>query len=101
MNAVVQCINNTPSLSEYLVSDICALTRGEVDRELAEAVKMLRSGHYRSVALNDLKAAMGRHHSRFRGSAQQDAHEFLMYMLDSLYEDLNEADRKQSAQGTR
>ena len=96
MNAVVQCINNTPSLSEYLVSDICALTRGEVARELAEAVKMLRSGHYRSVALDDLKAAMGRHHSRFRGSAQQDAHEFLMYMLDSLYEDLNEADRKQS-----
>ena len=62
---------------------------------LPPLIKVLWSGHYRSVALYDLKDVMGRHHGWFRGSAQQDAHEFLMYLLDFLHEDLNEERRKQ------
>ena len=103
MNAVVQCINNTPSLSDFFVSESyqdfinyeSELSRGEAVQELAAAVKVLWSGHYRSVALYDLKDVMGRQHGRFRGSAQQDAHEFLMYLLNFLHEDLNEERRKQ------
>ncbi|XP_037076197.1 ubiquitin carboxyl-terminal hydrolase 8-like [Pollicipes pollicipes] len=102
MNAVVQCINNTPSLNEFFVREAyqdymnydSELSKGEAAQELAAVVKVLWSGHYRSVALYDLKDVMGRHHPRFRGTAQQDAHEFLMYLLEFLHEDLNEVRKK-------
>ena len=55
MNAVVQCINNTPGLSEFFVNESyqdfinydSELSRGEAAQELAAAVKVLWSGHYR------------------------------------------------------
>ena len=100
MNAVVQCINNTPALRDLFASKssqgaIRNDGEGEVAQELAAAIEVLWSGQYRSVNLHGLRDAMGRHTNRFRCSVQQDAHEFLVLLLDCLHEGLNEVHLKQ------
>lgn len=41
------------------------------------------------VAPRNFKGAVGRHAEQFLGYEQQDAQEFLAYMLDGIHEDLN------------
>ena len=102
MNAVIQCISNTPCIKHLFVSERyqdvinydSELSHGEVAQELAAAIKMLWSGHYKYMALCDLKDVMEKYHGMFCGSSQQDAHEFLMYLLEFLHEDLKGAKAK-------
>ncbi|KAM8843992.1 ubiquitin carboxyl-terminal hydrolase 43 isoform 2-T6 [Spinachia spinachia] len=89
MNAVVQCLNNTDLLAEYLglerykrdlghstirVNGRSADTRpaeGEVTQQLASLT------------------VVSKHGSQFRGNSQHDALEFLLWLLDRVHEDVN------------
>uniref|UniRef100_A0A6Q2YPC9 ubiquitinyl hydrolase 1 n=1 Tax=Esox lucius TaxID=8010 RepID=A0A6Q2YPC9_ESOLU len=84
MNAVVQCLNNTDLLAEYL-----GLGRGEVTEQLASLVRALWTLEYTPQHSVEFKTIVSRYGSQFRGNSQHDALEFLLWLLDRVHEDVN------------
>ena len=108
MNAVLQCLCHTELLAEYFVTDQYRFdirrnnklnakkygTKGELTEQLAMLLKSLWSGHYTAEVSSDFKAIVGKYGSQYRGYAQHDAQEFLLWLLDKVHEDLNIATKK-------
>ena len=106
MNAVLQCLNNTDSLAEYFVMDLCKSDMearrqarrsggcGEVTEQLAVLMKSLWSCCYTPRVTAELKQLIGRQAPQYRGYAQHDAQEFLLWILDKVHEDLNRVVKK-------
>ncbi|XP_040046969.2 ubiquitin carboxyl-terminal hydrolase 43 isoform X1 [Gasterosteus aculeatus] len=107
MNAVVQCLNNTDLLAEYLGLERYKLdlghaavrahgrsaeTRpagGEVTEQLASLVRALWTLEYTPQLSVDFKTVVSKYGSQFRGNSQHDALEFLLWLLDRVHEDVN------------
>ncbi|XP_044260745.1 ubiquitin carboxyl-terminal hydrolase 21 isoform X1 [Tribolium madens] len=104
MNSVIQCLSNTKTLLEYLlqdhyVNDINTTTsamKGALIKAFAEVIKKLWSQEAsdRVVNTSSLKSQIQRFAPRFIGYAQQDAQEFLRYLLEGLHEDVNRVKEK-------
>ncbi|KYB27033.1 hypothetical protein TcasGA2_TC033362, partial [Tribolium castaneum] len=104
MNSVIQCLSNTKTLLEYLlqdhyVNDINTTTsamKGSLIKAFAEVIKKLWSqdASDRVVNTSSLKSQIQRFAPRFIGYAQQDAQEFLRYLLEGLHEDVNRVKEK-------
>lgn len=108
MNAVLQCLCHTELLAEYFVTDqykqdikrnnkINAKkygTKGELTEQLAQLLKSLWSGMYKAEISSDFKNIVGKYGAQYRGFAQHDAQEFLLWLLDKVHEDLNIATKK-------
>ncbi|XP_078718065.1 ubiquitin carboxyl-terminal hydrolase 8 isoform X2 [Lampetra fluviatilis] len=102
MNSVVQCLSNTTSLAEYFLTSqyVNNINRnnplgrkGQVVEEFAVIVRALWSGQYRSITPRDFKFMIGRLNDQFCGTEQHDSQELLIFLLDGLHEDLNQAKR--------
>nr|AAM52759.1 SD04548p [Drosophila melanogaster] len=95
MNSILQCLSNTPQLTEYCISDKYKnyisrsnKTNGQVIEEVAALIKELWNGQYKCVASRDLRYVVGQYQKIFRGVDQQDSHEFLTILMDWLHSDL-------------
>ncbi len=99
MNSILQCLSNFTLPSQYFMRQgigrdlnrSSSDTKGQVAVEFSEILKSLWSGQYKSIAPYDLKRVIGRFNEMFRGSEQQDAHEFLQTLMSYLHSDVNEA----------
>ncbi|XP_053310102.1 ubiquitin carboxyl-terminal hydrolase 43 isoform X2 [Spea bombifrons] len=111
MNAVVQCLSNTDLLAEFLgmgqyraelekiktngeatrrsADEPPSAARGEVTETLAVLVRGLWTLEYTPHLSVEFKNVVSKHGSQFRGNSQQDALEFLLWLLDRVHEDLN------------
>jgi hypothetical protein len=98
MNSIIQCLNNTKELKEYFLSEAYRkdLNRtnplgfgGEIADEFSILVHALWWGHCKTIAPKRFKALIGQFNSQFLANDQQDAQEFLLFLLDGLHEDLN------------
>ncbi|XP_016304425.1 LOW QUALITY PROTEIN: ubiquitin carboxyl-terminal hydrolase 43-like [Sinocyclocheilus anshuiensis] len=102
MNAVVQCLSNTELLAEYLGLEQykCELNerringmmrneevRGEVTEKLASLVRALWTLDYTPQLSVEFKSVVSKYGSQFKGNAQHDALEFLLWLLDCVHED--------------
>ncbi len=108
MNAVLQCLCHTELLAEYFVTEQYKHdikrnnklnskkygTKGELTEQLAQLLKSLWSGFYKSEISSDFKSIVGKYGTQYRGFAQHDAQEFLLWLLDKVHEDLNIATKK-------
>lgn len=97
MNSIIQCLSNTTNLAKYFTDNSYAedlnttndnMTRSQVVEEVAQVIKALWRGHYKSISPHDLKVAVGQHKLQFENYEQQDSHEFLTFLLDWMHNDL-------------
>lgn len=98
MNSVIQCLSNTKPLLEYLLNekylaDINATSssmKGALIKVFAKVIQELwESGSESVVNTSSFKSQIQRFAPRFMGYSQQDAQEFLRYLLEGLHEDVN------------
>ncbi|KAG8128368.1 hypothetical protein E2320_015218 [Naja naja] len=101
MNSALQCLSNTPPLTDYFLEDKYEAEinqdnplgmRGEIAEAYAELIKQMWSGQNSHVAPRMFK--VGRFAPQFSGYQQQDSQELLAFLLDGLHEDLNRVKKK-------
>lgn len=104
MNAVLQCLSNTDQLAEYFVTDTYKgdfnkntktsrqlVASTNVTEQFALLLKCIWSGQYNPVVSSRFKSVVGQTAEQYQGSAQHDAQEFFLWLLDNIHEDLNQA----------
>ncbi|XP_066597159.1 ubiquitin carboxyl-terminal hydrolase 4-like isoform X5 [Prorops nasuta] len=98
MNSVIQCLSNTRPLLEYLLNDqytadinvTTSSMKGALIKAFGEVIHELwEAGSDHVVNTIALKSQIQRFTPRFMGYNQQDAQEFLRYLLEGLHEDVN------------
>ncbi|NXK17270.1 UBP31 hydrolase, partial [Arenaria interpres] len=110
MNAILQCLSNTELFAEFLAleqfrggptppplpaatpgpaADGPPPTPGEVTEQLAQLVRALWTLEYTPQHSRDFKNIVSKNAMQYRGNAQHDAQEFLLWLLDRVHEDLN------------
>uniref|UniRef100_A0A670I4T7 Ubiquitin carboxyl-terminal hydrolase n=1 Tax=Podarcis muralis TaxID=64176 RepID=A0A670I4T7_PODMU len=103
MNSALQCLSNTPPLTDYFLEDEYEPEinqenplgmRGEIAEAYAELIKQMWSGRNSHVAPRMFKTQVGRFAPQFSGYQQQDSQELLAFLLDGLHEDLNRVKKK-------
>uniref|UniRef100_A0A6G1SB64 Ubiquitin carboxyl-terminal hydrolase n=1 Tax=Aceria tosichella TaxID=561515 RepID=A0A6G1SB64_9ACAR len=103
MNAALQCLSNTPPLTNYILTDKFVDDintnnplgmHGEIARTYAELIKVIWSGNHTSFLPREFKCAVSRFAPQFTGFAQQDCQELMAFLLDGLHEDLNRIKNK-------
>ncbi|KAM7035371.1 ubiquitin carboxyl-terminal hydrolase 43 [Acridotheres tristis] len=101
MNAVVQCLSNTAPLAERLALGRYRArgARAEVTHRLAALIRALWTRDYSPQLSAEFKNIVSKHSSQFRGNAQHDALEFLLWLLDRMHEDLGAASPAQQSRG--
>ncbi|XP_054162411.1 ubiquitin carboxyl-terminal hydrolase 8-like [Oppia nitens] len=97
-NAVIQCLLNTTEFSSFFNGKFNINknskfgSNGELVIELAALFRQMAfPSPYKSLAAKDFKNAVCKHFQGFIPGQQQDAHEFLVKLLEKLHEDLNES----------
>ncbi|KAF1522903.1 Ubiquitin carboxyl-terminal hydrolase 31, partial [Eudyptes sclateri] len=107
MNAILQCLSNTELFAEFLAleqfrggpppatagpaADGPPPAPGEVTEQLAQLVRALWTLEYTPQHSRDFKNIVSKNAMQYRGNAQHDAQEFLLWLLDRVHEDLNNA----------
>ncbi|XP_056897311.1 ubiquitin carboxyl-terminal hydrolase 11 isoform X2 [Takifugu flavidus] len=104
MNSALQCLSNTPPLTEYFLRnsylDELNFTnplgmKGEIAEAYADVIKQMWSGRHYSVVPRIFKTKVGHFASQFLGYQQHDSQELLSFLLDGLHEDLNRVKNKE------
>jgi ubiquitin C-terminal hydrolase len=98
MNSSLQCLSNTPGLSDYFVEEAYLADinktnpmgwQGKIAEAYGNMIQDIWSGEYTKVVPSQLKKVLGEFQPRFSGYQQQDSSELLQFLLDGLHEDLN------------
>ena len=104
-NSAIQCMSYLPLLRSYLLSaqykavddlnrDNPLGTGGKLLEEFAELLRVMWSAKLGEKSPSRFRSQLGKINSQFSGADQQDAQEFLNYMMDVLHEDSNRVRKK-------
>lgn len=103
MNSALQCMQHTKKLSEYFVEkyhlneineDNPIGSKGKLVKSYANFLVSTLTGEEEVVIPSKLKYTIGKTKDMFSGYEQHDSQEFLLFMLDTLHEDLNRVIKK-------
>ncbi|OMH83045.1 Ubiquitin carboxyl-terminal hydrolase 4 [Zancudomyces culisetae] len=98
MNSALQCLSNTWELTEYFLSGVYTREvnvtnplgmKGEIAKQYGKLMEKVWQGYEQSFGPVAFKHTIGKFAPQFVGYRQQDAPEFLAFLLDGLHEDLN------------
>jgi len=97
MNAVIQCLSNTEFFTEYFVTNefeatvLAAQKAGRacaVTKKLNRLLSSLWTCDYRYEVSASFRAVVGQNSVQYQGTEQNDAQEFLQWLLDRVNEEL-------------
>jgi ubiquitin carboxyl-terminal hydrolase 4/11/15 len=99
MNSALQCLLHARPFVNYFRDESrpWRAASGEIHAVVTMFATLFLeywSGNYNVLAPRELIAAIGRRSSQFSGYQQQDSHEFVVFLLDALHEDLNRVKTK-------
>lgn len=105
MNSVLQCLAHTKPLLDHCLtseyeSDInreASRMKGVLVCAYADLMSTMWSGQETVVSPTNFKCEVSRFAKLFLGYNQQDAQEFLMYLLQGIHEDLNRIKEKKKS----
>ncbi|CAF1042015.1 unnamed protein product [Adineta ricciae] len=101
MNSVLQSLSVTASLTDSLLIDHrIDMNDGTVLREYVNLLYLLRYSDCRVLSPNPFKQIFGHLHKAYLQNQQQDAHEFLLLLLDCLHQDLIQIKSKKEDRNT-
>ncbi|XP_054454190.1 ubiquitin carboxyl-terminal hydrolase 2a isoform X1 [Anoplopoma fimbria] len=97
MNSILQCLSNTHSLRDYCLHNAHrrdlnnnSRTNTALMEEFAKLIQtMWTSSSSEAVSPSEFKTQIQRYAPRFVGYNQQDAQEFLRFLLDGLHNEVN------------
>ncbi|XP_062242480.1 ubiquitin carboxyl-terminal hydrolase 2a isoform X1 [Platichthys flesus] len=97
MNSILQCLSNTHSLRDYCLHNSHrrdlnnnSRTNTALMEEFAKLIQtMWTSSSSEAVSPSEFKTQIQRYAPRFVGYNQQDAQEFLRFLLDGLHNEVN------------
>ena len=104
MNTALQCLSNCVELRNYFLfgnpkkdinTDNVLGYNGLVANGFEFVIKKLWLNNEKVLDISKFKNAMGLCNDRFEGMNQQDTHEFVTFLIDSLHEDLNRVKNKE------
>jgi ubiquitin carboxyl-terminal hydrolase 8 len=102
MNSIVQALSFNSFLTDYFLSTKFKKainpnnkfgSGGMVANEWFKLLYALWCGQYSQLSPHPFKHVVGSLQRAYLGTQQQDAHEFLVFLLDALHEDLNQVSR--------
>lgn len=100
MNSILQCVFATPGLTDYFFNQFPGEKKQRptpLSQAYYELLQSVRSANgVGTVTPSELKAAVSRTVSEFRGYGQQDAQEFMRFLLDRMHDELNRVRSKPS-----
>lgn len=103
MNSALQCLASTKELTRFFLTNEFQSqinksnplgTKGKLAFEYAELLYSIQKTKEKSVAPWKLKKTISLYASQFAGHQQHDSHEFLMFLINGLHEDLNRVTKK-------
>ncbi|KAH0619986.1 hypothetical protein JD844_014469 [Phrynosoma platyrhinos] len=103
MNAVIQCLCSVSPLVEYFLSGKYTASLDKEKGEIATAFAYLMNdmwlGDFDCVSPEVFRLVIGERYPAFTKKTQQDAQEFLIYVLNELHEALKKTNKRKN-QGT-
>lgn len=94
MNAGLQSLYSIDAFRTFILTRCSSSYDKPLASELSNLFKNMKSSTSAPISPASFKCAFSRHQSKFSGLGQQDAQEFLRYLINGVHEELNQAAKR-------